>query len=96
LVLIGDLFPVVNDCCPVENSTNGEQFRCGKYPPVSFPSNISNRIFNKSEKVFEPSLLVAFVNALLSKPELLEFPIVLLSHRSILFKRVPIGHLKSL
>jgi len=80
LVLVGDLLPVVNDSSRVDDGSVGQQFGHGEEPSVSLPSDVGDGVLDKPEKVFEASLLVSFVDALLSQSELFQFPVVLLSH----------------
>jgi hypothetical protein len=96
LILIGNLFPIVDDSSPVDNGTVSEQFWHWEYPSVSLPSNICNGVLDESEEVLKTSLLVSLIDALFSKSELLELPIVLLSHRSISMVKIPVSHFQSL
>ena len=80
LVLVGNLLPVVDDSSPVDDGSVGEQFGHGEEPPVGFPSDVGDGVLDEPEEVFEASLLVSFVDALLSQSELFEFPVVLFSH----------------
>lgn len=82
LIFFWNGFPVVNDSCPINNCTVGQQFWHREYPTMSFPSNICNWILDKSEKVFESSLLVSSIIAFLSESVFFKFPIILFSNRS--------------
>ena len=83
LVFVADLFPVVDDGRPVDDSPVGEQLGHGEEPPVCFPSGIGDGILDETEEVLKPSLLVSPVDALLAQSEFLQLPVVLLAHRSL-------------
>ena len=82
LVLIGNSFPVVDNWSPVDDGSVGEELRSWACPSSGLPCNISERILDKAEGILEKSLLVSFINRLLSESIFFEFPIILLSHRS--------------
>jgi hypothetical protein len=96
LVLIRNLLPIVDDSSPVDDGSISEEFRHWEHPSMSLPSNIGNWILNKPEEVFKSPLFVALINALLSKSELLQLPIILFSHGSTSRHTLPISHLESL
>lgn len=84
-ILIRDAFPVDDHCCPIEDSSKSEKLRKRVEPSFGLPSDIPKRVLDESEEVLEGSTLVGFINWLLAQPELLELPIVLLSHGSRLW-----------
>lgn len=81
-VVIRNAFPVPDDSSPVENSTNGQQFRSRRGPVVSFPADVTDRVLDKSEEVLESSSFVAFIIGFAGQSVLFEFPVILFSHRS--------------
>lgn len=82
LVLVRDLLPVVDDGGPIEEGSVGEHLGHGEDPALGLPGDVGEGVLGKAEEVLEASLLVALVDALLAQPELLQFPVVLLAHRS--------------
>lgn len=94
-ILVGNLLPVQQDATEVDDGSVGEELRHGEDPSVSFPSDICDGILDESEKVLEASFFVALINALLSEPEFLEFPVILFSHGAESRAGVPIGHFQS-
>lgn len=94
-ILIRDLLPIHEDATEVDDGSVGEEFGHGEDPSVCFPSDIGDRILDEPEEVLEASLLVALIDALLSEPEFLEFPVILFSHRAKSVIGVPISHFQS-
>ena len=71
-----------NGQTPHKNETGYHGFGHGGEVSDCSPIEISSRIFNKSEQVFESSSLVSFVDTFSAESVLLEFPIVLFTDGS--------------
>ena len=95
-VIIGNAFPVVKNCSPVEESSDSEHSGERIHPVSSFPVNIADRVLHKSEEVLESSSFVALVIRLFTQSVLFQFPIILLSHGSELRSKLPVDRLESL
>ena len=78
--------PVPEETDQQRKTSNSQQLRYWIHPSMNLPSNVTNWILNESEEIFEHSSLVALIRWLLCQSELLEFPIVLLSHRSVIMR----------
>ena len=71
---------------PQSNETHNHGLGHGGEVSDSLPVNVTGRILDESEKVFEPSLLVGSVDTLSAKSVFFEFPIVLFSDGSEMVK----------
>ena len=83
-LLVGNGLPVVEHSSPVHDSTKGDQFGERVEPPVGFPGDVAERVFDKPEEVFKSSLFVGFFDRFFAQSVLFEFPVILFSHRSII------------
>ena len=68
---------------PESNKADDHSFWHGWEVSDSSPVEVSVRVFNESEQVFEASLFIGFVNTLSAESVLFEFPIILFSNRSL-------------
>lgn len=65
---------------PESNEANNHSFWHGWEVSDSSPVEVSVRVFNESEQVFEASLFIGFVDTLSAESVFFEFPIILLSN----------------
>ena len=64
------MLPVVKHTGDVEEGSVGQEFGHRENPSMSFKTNVSDWILDKSKQIFESSFLIALVDALLSEAEL--------------------------